>query len=199
VVNANDDLRLGAVAMNSIDLESWMVFDFFLTNERIYVFYERLPFGRETLGNYAAFSFMIPVASRTPNQMHHLKIAYDKAAGTVRWLLDDGEVFRVDQIGKRIDRQYMTLDHGGVEEIVSPNQLNCGMGLFTLLDAALPSGQALVRLSAAPNFYFEPAIGEPTAETFVDESSLPGSRLFGQGAELRMKKYVVESRVPKPK
>jgi hypothetical protein len=150
------------------------------------------------LGNYAAFSFMIPVASRTPKQKHHLKIAYDKAAGTVRWLLDDVEVFRVDQIGKRIDRQYMTLDHGGVEEIVSPHQLNCGMGLFTLLDAALPSGQALVRLSAAPNFYYEPAVGEPTAETFVDESSSSGSRLFGQGAELRMQKYVVESRVLNP-
>jgi hypothetical protein len=72
------------------------------------------------------------------------------------------------------------------------------MGMFTLLDAALPSGQALVRLSTAPNFYYKPALGAPIAETFVDGSSSFGSRLFGQGAELRMLKYVVESRVPNP-
>ena len=46
VKNPNDDLRLASVAFNSIDFESWMVFDFFITNERIYAFYERLPFGR---------------------------------------------------------------------------------------------------------------------------------------------------------
>ncbi len=194
VVNPEDDLRLASVAMNTVDLESWMVFDFFLTNERVYAFYERLPFGREQLGNYAAFSFMIPVAEREPNDRHHLKIAYDKAAGTVRWLVDDVEVFRVDQIGHLIDRQYMTIDHGGVEETVSPNQLNCGMGMFTLLDAHLPSGIGLVRLSSQPDFYFNPEVGAPEAETFVDDQSLESNRLFGQGAKLEILQYVVESR-----
>jgi hypothetical protein len=196
VDNPNDDLRLGAPAMNAIDLESWMVFDFFLTNERIYAFYERLPFGRTESDNYAAFSFMIPVGERTPNEKHHLKIAYDKSAGTVRWLVDDQEVYRVDQIGYLIDRQYMTIDHGGIEPAkpVSPNQLNCGMGTFTLLDGSLPSGKALVRLSTAPGFYFDPSSGEPVPQTFVDEYSESGSRLFNQGVELRVSKYIIESR-----
>jgi hypothetical protein len=197
VDNPNDDLRLGAPAMNTIDLESWMVFDFFLTNEQIYAFYERLPFGRGAeLGNYAAFSFMIPVGERNPNEKHHLKIAYNKSAGTVRWLVDDQEVFRVDEIGHLIDRQYLTIDHGGDEplEFVSPNQLNCGMGTFTLLDGALPSSEALVRLSTAADFYFDTGSGEPNPQTFIDESSLSESRLFGQGVELRVSKYVVESR-----
>lgn len=197
VDNPNDDLRLGAPAMNTIDLETWMVFDFFLTNEKIYAFYERLPFGRgPELGNYAAFSFMIPVGERNPNERHHLKIAYNKSEGTVRWLVDDHEVFRVDEIGHLIDRQYLTIDHGGDEplEFVSPNQLNCGMGTFTLLDGALPSGEALVRLSSAPDFYFDTNTGEPNPQSFIDENSLAGSRLFGQGVEIRVSKYVVESR-----
>jgi hypothetical protein len=46
VSNASDDLRLAAFAMNTIDVETFMVFDFFMTNEGIYAFYERLPFGR---------------------------------------------------------------------------------------------------------------------------------------------------------
>ncbi len=41
----NDDLRLSAVGMNTIDFESFMVFDFLITNETIYAIYERLPFG----------------------------------------------------------------------------------------------------------------------------------------------------------
>ena len=106
----------------------------------------------------------------SPQEAHHLAIAYDKSAGVVRWLVDDVEVYRVDRLGYRIDRQFMTIDHEGVETIVSPNQLACGMAMFTLLDAYLPSQQSLVRLSTAPSFYFNPAVGEPTASTFVDDA-----------------------------
>lgn len=195
VANPNDDLRLAAFAANSIDLETFMVFDWFITNETIYAFYERLPFGRgPVLGNYAAFSFSIPVAANSPGEMHHYKTAYDKSKGTVRWVLDGEEVFRVDQIGMLIDRQYMTLDHGGTEGIVSPNQIDCGMGLFTLLDAHQPSGVGLVQLSDSPGFYYDPELGQPNPESFLDSQSLESNRLFGQGASMDVKKYVVSSR-----
>jgi hypothetical protein len=35
VINPNDDSSLAGVAMNTIDFETFMVFDFWLTNERI--------------------------------------------------------------------------------------------------------------------------------------------------------------------
>ena len=194
VANPDDDLRLAAVALNTIDFESWMVFDLWLTNEWIYAFYERLPSGREQLGNYAAFSFQIPLVTRHPGDEHELSIVYDRAAGTVPWLVDGEERFRVDRIGRRIDRKYLTLDHGGEEQEVEPKQLEFGIGLFTLLDGRLPSGDALVRLSAEPGIYFDPAAAEPTPQTFVDEESNSGSRLFGQGAELRVRRFVVRSR-----
>lgn len=193
VVDVGDDLRLAAPAFNTIDFETFMVYDFWLTNTAIYAFYERLPFGREHSGNYAAFSFQIPVATRRPDDWHELSIAYDRAAGTVRWLVDGDVSFEVDRIGHHIDRQYLTIDHGGIEETVESRQLNGGMGLFTLLDGYLPSGQALVRLSSAENFYFNPLAGEPEPQTFVDEASAEQSRLFGQAAELRMERFAVES------
>ena len=194
VKNPNDDLRLASTAFNSIDFESWMVFDFFITNERIYAFYERLPFGRTPEHNYAAFSYQIPLQERgDPGDTHDLRIAYDRSAGVVRWLVDGKEEFRVDQIGHRIDRKFMTIDHGGVEETVEPRQLDFGMGMFTILDGDLPSGRALGRLSDAPNFYFDPLQGEPTPQTFVDDESKSSSRLFGQGAELRVARVSVES------
>jgi hypothetical protein len=195
VDDAADDLRLTGPAMNTIDFVSFMVFDFFVTNKRIYAFYERLPFGRGTLGNYAAFSYQIPVGTRSPGDWHALKIAYDKAAGTVRWLVDNREVFRVGRIGRRIDPQYLTIDHGGVEQDVSPTQLAGGMGMFTLLDGYRPSRNALVRLSNVPGTYFDAATGAAAdgAGYFVDDESLHSNRLFGQGAALRMQTYVVSS------
>ncbi len=191
VINHNDDLRLAAAALNTIDLESWMVFDFFITNETIYAFYERLPYGRDKLGNYAAFTFMVPVAERTPEDKHRLRISYDRAAGTVNWFVEGEEVFKVDRVGFLLDREHMAIDHGGDEpsEPIVMNQFNCGMGIFTLLDASLPSGKPLVRISNAPDFYFDPAKGQPHAATFVDEESAAGSRLFGQGVELKVYEY----------
>jgi hypothetical protein len=192
VTNPDDDLRLGSVAMNTIDFETFMVFDFFLTNERLYAFYERLPFGRTAENNYAAFSFMIPIAERDPGDWHDLRISYDRSAGTVRWIVDGEEVYSVDRLGFLIDRSMLTIDHGGVEELVELRQLACGMGMFTLLDGSLPSGTGLVRLSTASDFYFDTVAGF-APQTFVDEDSREGSRLFGQGAQLRVRRYIVSS------
>ncbi len=72
----------------------------------------------------------------------------------------------------------------------SPNQLDCGMGTFTLLDAHGPTGRGLARLSTAEGVRYNPAVAG-AAETFVDEGSAPGSRLFGQGAQLRVGGYSV--------
>ena len=194
VTDPNDDIRLATPAMNTIDLETFLVSDFFLTNKRIYALYERLPFGRTPGHNYAAFTYCIPVATRQPGQMSHLSIAYNRSAGTMRWLVDDVEVFRVSHLGYRIDRQYMVLDHGGVEEPVVCRQRDVGMGMFTLLDAGSPTQQALVELSNTPDMYFSTAVGEPTPQVFVDSLSLHNSRLWGEGADMRVKKVTVSSR-----
>lgn len=194
VADAEDDLRLAAVTMSAIDFETFVHFLFAITNERIYAIYERPPLARAVFGDYAGFVFAVPVAERTSGDEHKLEIAFDKAAGTVRWLIQNEEVFRVDQIGHLIDREHLLIDHGGTEQLVSPNQLNCGMGLLNLLDGSGPGGDGLVRLSNAPGFYFDTEAGAPTPEGFVDEASAASSRLFGQGAELRMKRYAVSSR-----
>ena len=205
VRNPNDDLRLGAVALNAIDFETFIVSDFFVTNERIYALYERLPFGRPSSGGnlneYASFTFTVPVATRSVGDQHHLKIAYDRSRGLMRWLIDGKEVMRMNRLGHRIDRRHMVLDHGGAETLVQPRQLACGMGMFTLLDASRPPqgasdprSEGLVRLSTAPNFYFHTGLGQPTSQTFADPDSRPSSRLFGQGAELNARRFVISSR-----
>jgi hypothetical protein len=186
----SNDPRLAAFGMNTLDFETGMVFDFFFTNDRVYAVYERLPFLRTSTNRYAAFTYLIPVATRTPSSWHRARIQYDRASGTVRWKLNGVVVFEVSQIGRRIGRQHLVLDHGGVEQLVAPRQLACGMGTFTLLDAYSPaSGAGLVRNSSALNHYFLPSLGEPHPLSFFDESSQASSRLFGQGVDFQVSKY----------
>lgn len=184
------DLRLAAFGMTTIDVESWMVFDFLLTKRRIYVIYERLPFGRTRENEYAAFTYAVPVGTRHEHDVHQATVSYDRAAGTVTWLLDGVEVCRVTRIGRRLDtREHLLIDLGGVEQSVEPRQLAFGMGLFTLLDGALGTGPGLVRLSDTVSYYSPATAACPLQ--FVDEHSLPQSRLFGQGAEISIVSYEV--------
>jgi hypothetical protein len=189
VRNPFGDPRLASVAMVAADFETSLVLDFVLTNTRLFALYERFPAARTPERPYAAFTYAVPVGTRHTRQEHDLAIAYDRGAGVVRWLLNGREVFRIDRLGHRIGRAHMLLDHGGIEESVTPRQLAPGMGMFSMLDGVRPDGYGLVRLSNLPDFYFDPHREAPPR--FVDEASRPESRLFGQGAELRVRRYVV--------
>jgi len=194
VTDPEDDLRLASVGMPLLDEETSVIFDFFLSNRKVYVVYERLPFTRQAQGNYAAFVYQIPVADREPDDWHHFQISYDVAAGTVEWVLDGQEVFRVDRIGHLLpSREHLVVDHGGEETTVAPRQLNPGFGMFTSLDYARPGERALVRISGVENYYYDTARGEPHPQTFIDDKSAESNRLFGQGAEVRIRRLTVSS------
>ncbi|MFE9562524.1 DUF6081 family protein [Streptomyces sp. NPDC006487] len=189
VSDPRTDLRLAAGTMSMYDLESSLVFDFFVTDRKIYAFYERLP----TPGaSYASFSYAVPVADRTPDQKHKLSVAYDRTGGAAVWKIDGAQVFKVDRPGHRLaDRTHMVLDHGGREEDVIPRQLSCGLGLFNLLDAEGGNGRGLVKVSSEPAY--DPDRGAPYEQTYVDPASLRQNRLWGQGARIDVGRIGVSS------
>ncbi len=193
VSDPDGDPRLGAVATSAFDPETFVICNFLVTNQMIYAFYERPVFLRSTLGNYASFSFAVPVLARTPLDHHRLQIAYDRAAGVARFRVDGVEVFHVGAIGSRIDRRYMLIDHGGDDVVVSPAQLDCGMAMFDFLDGYGPSSRGLVQIDPTNASYFDPRLGAPRRMTFVDPGSDLDSRLFGQGAAMQVRDFVVAS------
>lgn len=150
--NAFEDIRLAAGAVNCVDPSTWMVFDFLISDEMIYAFYERLPFGKPFWtgqaqtnpnegGGYAAFSNAVPVSRRTGDPMNdfvRLGIGVNKSKGYVKWYVEGKEVFSWERIGTRLPDEYRMLEHGGEEEIVQMNSFNIGFGTFSLLDMALP-------------------------------------------------------------
>ncbi|MEV4501166.1 DUF6081 family protein [Streptomyces klenkii] len=190
VADPQSDPRLAAGAMVVSDAQSAVIFDFFVTNKKVYAIYERLRMPGTT---YAAYSYAVPVADRASStQRDNLRIVVDSENSAVTWFVNDKNVLNVKGIGTRaVDRKYMTLDHGGTEEVVHPRQLNCGVSTFTLLDGAVGSNtKGLVRLDSTVD-YFDPRIGAPTRQTFLDETSAAGNRLWGQGATLDVSKIEI--------
>jgi hypothetical protein len=192
VQDPDGDLRLASAAMLTVDTETGTAFDFFLTNNRVFILYERLTSSRAAGGNNAAFAYAVPVATRHPGQSHRLAVSLDRSAGSVRWLVDGRVVFQVNRIGYRLpSRHYLITDFGGTDQLVQPRQLACGMALFTFLDGDGPTNRGLVRLTNEQSYYFDPDLGEPAPQQFVDEQSRPESRLWGQGAQLKMANLTV--------
>jgi len=193
VSDANSDFRLALGVLNVYDLvESNIVADFFITNNKIYMLYERLPFGRSVQGNYASFAYAIPVADRTDvDEFHILTIIFSKETKSIKWFVGEQEVFRVTKVGHHLEdhQEYMLFDKGGEVEEVFPDSLNIAFGTFSLLDSTFPESspnKGLVRLSESPNEYKNPLSPEKTLE-FFDEKSTLSNRIFGQGCVLDIK------------
>lgn len=138
--NAFEDIRLACGGMNVVDMATWMVFDFLISDEMIYAFYERLPFGKTFWTNnaedpnnttgYAAFSNGVPVAKRAPCDSLRLGIGINKVRGYVKWYVNGKEVFSWTRIGTRLPDQYHMLEHGGTPEIVTINSVYFGFGIL---------------------------------------------------------------------
>ncbi len=177
VFDPQSDLRLVSFAMNVIDVETGMVFDTWQTNTQIYPYYERLDMSGAA--TYQRFSSIFPGVPRSPAGEDKLSLAYDRSAGMVRWIVNDHEAARVDRIGLPSRDATMLIDRGGTPERAAPRQLNCGMALFTLMDGGQPpSGKGLVSLGGSYEFPM----------SFVE-----GPTLFGQGAEIRVRRFEVRS------
>src|SRR6185437_7243752 len=123
VRDPQSDLRLAAFGMNSIDLETGMVFDVWMTNTRIYPFYERLNL---TGASYQAFSSCFPGVPRVPDRPETVSIVYDPSAGVVRWLINGTIAASVERIGLPSPDAALLINHGGTPERAAPRQLNFG-------------------------------------------------------------------------
>lgn len=240
IQDPHSDPRLACTSFASIDPATLTTFDWIITDKVIYALVERLPVLNST---YAAYTYVVPVFHRKHktnplDDVHTFKTCYNRLKGTVTWVLDGKKVMQITKIGHRLTSdntfvyhhgrkkaldnptRFQVQDHGGTDEDVSPEGLQTGLALFTLLDWYQPqtsqkitetqiinSGfyNGLVRLESnlyrfgTTYWYGNPLQGGQ--ETFVQDSALSGLlyqstipstyRIFGQGAALRLYDYKV--------
>lgn len=194
VSDPQGDIRLGSAGLVAADLQTGMVLDFHVTNNTVYAFYERLRYPGTT---YAAFTYAVPVARISQGAQIDTQVVLDNGGTRARWKVNGFTVLTVNKVGTlELDRKYLQTDHGGTQETVAPKQLTCGLGLFSMLDGVGADGRGLVRLDSTNGFYYSPRQGAPTPQTFVDETSQPGNRLWGQGVDLRVASLKVTTAEP---
>ncbi|MFJ2018526.1 DUF6081 family protein [Streptomyces nodosus] len=182
VPDPQSDPRLASASLIAADFGTNAIADLAVTNTEIYAVYERL---RTPGSTWASYSYVVPVARRTPHKRNTLQIRYDRGGRRVTWLVDGRTVLSTDRIGHRaFDRSFMVLDHGGTEEDVTVRQTVCGLGIGDELDGASADGRGLVKLDSTPGYYYDPRTGAPTPQRFLDPESRPGNRLWGQGITL---------------
>lgn len=160
------DVRLGCGALNTIDLKSWMVFDFFVSGTRIAALYERLPFGRSKDDAYPAFTELIPIARSTmPGEWHRYAIHYDGANDRVEWWVDGAIVAERSNVGA---------PPGECGPIVKIKGMKIGGGLFTMFGDLLNDRMRMGDREKIPGL-------DPRYER----------TLFGQGARVEFKAFAV--------
>lgn len=162
VANPNTDPRLASFCFVSLEPTLGLTCDWICTNGMIYALVERLPGFEGLFGNYAAYTYLIPVHRRNPNvspldDVHTFQTCYNRQQGTVTWKLDGKPVFSVNQLGVRLTEQnafvynrkgrksslqdpnsFKVLDHGGVDTLLDPIGFQTGLAFFTLLDFYSP-------------------------------------------------------------
>jgi hypothetical protein len=148
--NIKEDLRLCSGGMVVIDVYTWMVFGFMLTDECIYAYYERLPFGKPAwndgkmspLGNYSAFTNAVLVSSRNKsdplNDYTRLGIGIHRGRGDVNWYINGTRVHTWSKIGVNMPEEYRLINYGGVEKNININTVRVGFGTFSFMDGSLP-------------------------------------------------------------
>ena len=162
------DVRLGCGAFNTIDLKTWMVFDFFVSGGRIVPLYERLPFGANKDNLYPAFTELIPTDVPTEQgEWHHYAIRYDRTQDRVEWTVDGKVVAARDCVGA---------PPGERGPIVKIDHMKIGGGLFTMYGDLCNDRQRTGDRAGIPGL-------DPTYER----------TLFGQGASVEFKPFEIVS------
>jgi len=119
------DPRLANGALVVLDPETGMVFDFFVSNDRIRPLYERLPFARNQLGAYPAYSILGEAVPTRIGEWHLYEVRYDRAGDCVEWWIDRKLVAAQVRVGA---------PNGMDGPIFKLRRPRIGGGLFTLLD-----------------------------------------------------------------
>lgn len=184
IFNPCEDYNLCAGALVTLDNNANTA-DFFFTDNRLYVLYERLAYLRTPQNNYYAYTYLIPVKRLYRNEKVDVAVSYTPNVGLI-WEVNGKQVFSVpyNQIGMGLSeqyRKYQAIDLGGTPQATIPESYSLGFGNFTLVDG-LPyrwdkHTKAVAQLQLEHNYYYP---GTQTPMRFVLKNDKRHG-LVGQG------------------
>lgn len=178
----DDDYRLSSGGLISLDFETFTVYGFLISCNRVYILYERWPFDTSVDNPAAFFTYIIPCREIEPSSEHAYRMVYNKDTYSLTWFIDDDKVFSWDQFGKRLGEEheeycaYRDFPNTADPEALLPiraGQRVFGAGLFTFLDAGSRHDSGLVDIT--------------------DRNVKKEQKIFGQGGELVLGHFTVST------
>lgn len=209
------DYRLCCAAQLNVDMFSLISFGTLLTNDVIYALYSRsrnpstiddLYKGTQPLSPLtAAFTYVIPIGSVCDtdccNGLVDVAIIYNKENNALIWNINGNNRYMIDRIGCKLDscnQQYLVQDLGGDQGTVELEEISVGFGTLDFLDATISphyvskccSPYALVRLRPEDQYNDVNCFGQKQL-FYINNPLANDYRLFGQGANLFLKKQII--------
>ena len=159
------DFRIAHSSFSVFDINFLMDYSFIITNDTLFVQYGRLPDQKNNyylcdgegspfkvenspLGEYAAFSYAVPVFKICDCKLLKLKIGFNAKVNTINWYVNDEKVFSWDKPGYRFpDNRYLVMDYGGNDTLLKlgvNSDLHYGFGTFKALDYFRPPSEFMV-------------------------------------------------------
>lgn len=171
----DNDIRFASSGFMAIDHANNLLFGFQLTNDRVYVVYQKFNLDDK---EDKVFRYSKAVAERKVSDLHELEIVMDCNVGRVLWKLAGEEVFVIDKYGLSYEEQA----DGVAKAYVWPTAVDYGFGSFSGL--SYPPTSKLVNASPTD----EAADLPPQRSLLVKAGD---GMLWGQGTMLNLQSLLV--------
>ena len=192
-----NDPRLASCAFLVNDAVTGILLGFVVTNDKVFVLYQRLPTQRTFSNFYAVFAYLIPVKDRIDSsEMIDFALDIDNCNGSVMFKVDGRSVFYLSKLGYRLPEiasDYKVFEWSGFNSRVYPRLLRFGVAnifshdFYTACQQTIING--LIRRCPPPaqdEALLQIAFDAPSPRPFHYQSSYQQDSLrnlfFGQGA-----------------
>jgi hypothetical protein len=143
ITNTSMDGRISSFLFSVQDgAETFVAFDFIITNESIYAVHERLPNGKPSFGgsqpDYESFISMTEISKRNQNDFAKLAIALNRRDKIVRYFVNDVEKYKVSDYWLPSTRTYRTNDTTGPALEADIQNVSFAFGNINALDNSNP-------------------------------------------------------------
>ena len=219
-ISQPNDPRTGSFGLVLLT-NDFVAMNLLVTNNKIYAFYERLPFGWSATTTYSSFSAAHFVKSRTPTDIHDLELTFDKKNNKLIYVVDGIKVeidhpglqpHKIYEDGKSYNNNFfIVLERNPPRptnlrtDRVNPTSATLGFGTFTTMDmgdydVAISSNTVspgYIRLQdnyiRPTSFLFNKSLPVPPGSKPLNSNDPQITTVYGQGAIIDVYKLLVNS------
>ncbi len=139
IYGPNQDPFYGMGFFGGLNLLDGWVLGFALTNNKIYAVYSRTDIAQDSINNYYAFSFYVPISNRVAGDVDTLALVINKKENKVSYRANGFEYLLITRPGLPIAEKFLVGSYGGSQQVVGlPSSLQVSIALTIPSEPGIP-------------------------------------------------------------